>query len=124
MTEHDLQASIIAECDWRANQDPRWSRIFAVPNGGKRNKATAGKLKAEGVRPGVPDLLLLYPSRGYHGLALELKIGMNKLSEAQRDWQLWLREHNYCVETIRDYAQDAINLIEWYLSGDMEDGDK
>ena len=30
--------------------------IFAVPNGGARSKATAGKLKVEGVVPGIPDL--------------------------------------------------------------------
>lgn len=32
--------------------------IFAIPNGGARNKATAGKLKAEGVLAGVPDLFI------------------------------------------------------------------
>lgn len=46
MTEHQLQASIIAECNLRANQDSRRGRVFAVPNGGHRNKATAGKLNA------------------------------------------------------------------------------
>ena len=32
--------------------------IFAVPNGGARSKATAGKLKVEGVVPGIPDLFV------------------------------------------------------------------
>lgn len=32
--------------------------IFAVPNGGARNRAVAGQLKAEGVTPGVPDLFI------------------------------------------------------------------
>jgi len=31
-------------------------RIFAIPNGGARGKSTAGRLKAEGVSAGVPDL--------------------------------------------------------------------
>lgn len=30
--------------------------IFAIPNGGKRGKREAQKLKAEGVVPGIPDL--------------------------------------------------------------------
>jgi hypothetical protein len=30
--------------------------IFAVPNGGARSRATAGRLKVEGVVPGIPDL--------------------------------------------------------------------
>jgi len=32
--------------------------IFAIPNGGMRNKITAAKLKAEGVVPGIPDLFV------------------------------------------------------------------
>ena len=32
--------------------------IFAVPNGGARSRATAGKLKVEGVVPGIPDLFV------------------------------------------------------------------
>jgi hypothetical protein len=32
--------------------------IFAIPNGGARSKATAGRLKVEGVVAGVPDLFV------------------------------------------------------------------
>ena len=57
-----------------------------MPNGGHRNKATAGKLKAEGVRAGVPDLMLLYPRHGYHGLVIELKVGHNVATREQNEW--------------------------------------
>ena len=30
--------------------------IFAIPNGGARSKATAGRLRVEGVVAGIPDL--------------------------------------------------------------------
>lgn len=36
--------------------------IHHIPNGGKRDKRTAANLKAEGVRPGVPDIFLPWPS--------------------------------------------------------------
>jgi hypothetical protein len=38
----------------------RWPRvlIFAIPNGGKRNIATAKRLHREGVVPGIPDLFI------------------------------------------------------------------
>lgn len=34
----------------------RW--LHAIPNGGYRDKITAGKLKAEGVKRGIPDIFL------------------------------------------------------------------
>ena len=47
---------------------PELELLFHVPNGGARSKATAGRLKAEGVKPGVPDLCLPVPRGAYHGL--------------------------------------------------------
>lgn len=120
MTEHDLQASIIAECDLRANQDPRWNLIFAIPNGGHRNKATAGKLKAEGVRAGMPDLFLPVAARECHGLFIELKVGSNKATENQ--WRMIdrLKLQGYAATVVWD-AQMAINLIAWYLGDERPD---
>src|SRR5262245_64718583 len=46
---------------------------FAIPNGGARDVITAGRLKAEGVRAGVPDVCLPVARAGYHGLFLEVK---------------------------------------------------
>lgn len=80
MTEHDLQASIIQECDLRANQNADYGKIFAIPNGGDRDIRVAVKLKAEGVRRGVPDLMLLAKRHGYSGLVIELKVGTNRQS--------------------------------------------
>lgn len=118
MTEHDLQASIIAECDLRANQNPLYGRIFAVPNGGHRNKATAGKLKAEGVRAGVPDLLLLYPRHGYHGLVIELKVGNNSATRQQTEWMAWLKAQGYFTVIVRE-AQTAMDVLCWYIEEEL-----
>jgi hypothetical protein len=47
---------------------------FSVPNGGFRGKREAGRLVREGVKAGVPDLIILSPSVGApRGVALELK---------------------------------------------------
>ena len=53
-SEHAEQVAFV---HWFRLQHPT-ALIFAIPNGGARNKATAGKLKAEGVTPGVPDLFI------------------------------------------------------------------
>jgi hypothetical protein len=117
MTEHDLQVSIMQEVALRANLDPTWGLIFAIPNGGHRNKAVAGKLKAEGVKAGVLDLCLPVARRGYHGMFMELKVGKNKMSAIQQEWYTRLRaEGNYCT-VVWDYPASAIQEFEWYING-------
>jgi hypothetical protein len=54
-----------------------------VPNGERRDRATAGRLKAMGTTPGVPDLLVWTRSSGF---GIELKAGAGKLSPAQVAW--------------------------------------
>ncbi len=117
MTEHELQASIMAEVALRANQDPTWGLLFAIPNGGHRSKATAGKLKAEGVKAGIPDLFLPVPRNGYHGLFIEVKVGRNKRERVQSLWHIQLMEQGYEVHTIWDDAEWAINVLDTYING-------
>lgn len=113
MTEHELQASIIAQCDWRGNQNALYKRIFAVPNGQYR----PGERMEPGLRPGVPDLMLLVPSRGFNGLAIELKVGRNKVTEQQVDWLLWLDLQGWLTRVVRDDLDEAMKIIEHYIDG-------
>jgi hypothetical protein len=115
LSEHDLQVAIIAECDKRAKHNPAWGMCFAIPNGGHRHPAVAGKLKAEGVRAGVPDLFVPCQRHGYAGLFIELKAGTNKPTEAQRTWLCSLQEAGYYCKTIWDDPEAVIELIAWYL---------
>lgn len=115
MTEHDLQASIIAECDRRANQDARWGFIMAVPNGQYRR----GQRMEPGLRPGVPDLFLPVARHGYHGLWIELKVGRNKQTVNQAKWAQDLYALGYRVVVVCDEADEAIRIIKWYLGGEV-----
>ena len=47
--------------------------IYHVPNGGHRHKLVAVKLKGQGVKAGVPDLVLPMARGGYFGLYIEFK---------------------------------------------------
>lgn len=97
-SEHDEQALVIARADALAPSVPALRLLHAIPNGGHRNKATAGKLKAEGVRRGVPDLCLPVPMGGYHGLYVEMKAQGGKASPEQLEWHAALRANVYRVE--------------------------
>lgn len=71
----NTEARIQSECyTWFWNNFPQYRRLlFHIPNGGKRTKIEASRLKAMGVLPGVPDLFLALPSGGYHGMFIEVK---------------------------------------------------
>jgi hypothetical protein len=61
--------------------------LFAVPNGGSRNKIEAAKLKATGVTPGVSDLIFLLPRHGFPNLVIEMKTPTGSQSPEQKAWQ-------------------------------------
>lgn len=72
-TEHAEQAALFCWINRKKHYHPELEWIFAIPNGGSRDKITAGKLKAEGVTKGVFDLFVPYPKGLYHGLWIEMK---------------------------------------------------
>lgn len=115
-SEHDEQKALIS---WARASEGRWPELallYAVPNGGLRHPATAGRLRAEGVRPGVPDLCLPVQRGGHAGLYVELKASKGRTS-AQQDWWLAeLRRQGYCVAVCYG-AEEAQQLIEAYLKG-------
>jgi hypothetical protein len=77
-------------------------RIFAIPNGGSRNIATANRLKAEGVSSGVPDLFV--PAMR---LWIEMKrVKGGAVSAEQRDWMAYLEASGYTCIVCRG-AEDA-----------------
>lgn len=111
-SEHDEQCALVR---WFDLQYPALrGRLFAIPNGGHRNKATAGKLKAEGVRAGVPDLCLPVARHGFHSLYIELKAKGGRLQPSQDDWLSFLgSQGNMAVLCIGFEA--AKETIEGYL---------
>ena len=107
--EHRLQCACV---NWFRLQYPTHaSALFAVPNGGRRDRVSGAKLKAEGVLAGVSDLILLLPRDWCHGLLIEMKTAKGKQSPAQRDWQhdMERRGYRYVICRSFDEFQDIIN---------------
>jgi hypothetical protein len=65
------QAALLEEIELRHPE--AFALIYHVPNGGHRHKMVAIKLKQQGVKAGVPDLVLPMARGGYFGLYLEFK---------------------------------------------------
>ena len=116
-SEHAEQAALIALCAAHEAKHPELALLFAVPNGGQRHPAVAAKLRAEGVRAGVPDLFLPVVRGGAPGLWIELKYGKNGLSEHQQEWAERLRAQGYRVEVCRS-AESALAALLAYLESE------
>ena len=104
-SEHALQVACVR---WFRYAYP-WPRylIFSIPNGGYRTETTARAMKAEGQKPGIPDLCIPMARKGYHGLYIELKNGKaGQLSKYQKEKIEFLTREGYLVVVCR-------NLIEF-----------
>lgn len=109
--EHEIQKSCVR---WFDLQYPGLL-LYAIPNGGKRHIITAKKMKAEGVRRGVPDLHLAVPTANYPGLYIETKTRKGELSKYQVLAHAYLRGQGYAVEVVRN-LEEFQTVINNYLN--------
>ena len=89
--------------------------LFAVPNGGARNKVIGAKLKAEGVLAGVADLILLRRNASYGGLLIEMKTTKGRQSDSQTEWMEKITNDGYKYVVCRS-LEDFIKEVNEYLS--------
>lgn len=109
MSEHDEQCAVVDYCDIHGYP------CIHVPNEAKRSHATAARLKAEGMRPGFPDLLIPVARGNYHSLYIEMKAQGGKPTEEQVRWIWRLREEGMCAYVCIG-AESAIKLIDTYMA--------
>jgi len=111
MSEHQTQKAFF---DWATRQKIEGvEMMFAVPNGGQRHPAVAAKLKAEGVKPGVPDVMWPTARGGFVGLAIEFKHGDGNPSAEQRKRIDAMQKEGWCVAVCWTW-QAAARLVQGY----------
>ena len=117
--EHDEQVALFNWAAYFESKCPSLGMMFAIPNGGHRHKAVAGKMKAEGVKAGVPDIFLAV--RGYSikkinnidarilhaGLFIEKKNKPKKTTKSQEIWIQKLRESGYQCNVCYSWIEAA-----------------
>lgn len=103
----------------------QWLRIKKIPHFHPRNEGIhkaqyMKKSKAMGVYSGVPDLILLLPSKL---MAIELKrrpkitktgkesVAHVSLSETQQEWIDTMNCYDYCLAVVAYGAEQAIEMI-------------
>lgn len=92
----------------------RW--MLHVPNGGKRPRGEAGKLKALGTKPGYPDLTLPRLNQGWRGLAVELKSSTGTVSSYQQEWLDAFADDGWLVVVCRS-LDEFTGATMLYLNG-------
>lgn len=117
--EEDLQIECFKAVALLELQHPILKWMVHVPNGGKRTKAQAGRLKAMGVKGGVLDVLLPRRYRGWPGLAIEMKSDKGRLTDDQKAWLEAFTEDGYVTGVART-LDEFLDLVTKYLSGDPQ----
>lgn len=132
ISEHQLQAAVFDFVRIKAQTDKKWETIWANPNGAlvpyKTTISKSGKkgvfapqrtkLIQEGMSAGVPDIVCILPRFRKCGLWLELKVGNNKLSDAQTDKINLLRYYDhaaYCIRTAEPL--DILDILSQWVHG-------
>lgn len=118
--EHDEQKALIKDVDGA------WGKLLgidrqlvAVPNSAPKGRTAAAYFRAEGLRPGYPDLLLDVPVGRYHGLRLELKRQRGgRIEPDEAKWHEILRARGFAV-AVPCGCDAAKVIIERYLRGEV-----
>jgi hypothetical protein len=87
--------------------------VIHIPNEGKRTSRYGKSLKEMGMRPGVADLFIAMPRKGYNGAWIELKSENGVLSDSQMEFLDDMRNQNYLTSTCHS-IDEAIKTISWY----------
>lgn len=114
-SEHIEAVIFIRKVEGQLDTWPELAWLAAIPNGGLRHKREAAKLKAEGVKPGVPDYLLPVARGGYVGLALELKTATGRVSPEQKAWLAHLEAQGWLAVVARGWEQ-AWDVVRDYMA--------
>lgn len=92
ISEADLARQVADYLDLVLPVSVRWTHIAS---GGHRDPAVAGKLKAEGVRPGAPDYVIVAPGVGV--IWIEIKSPRGRTTAAQEEWARAIRDTPGCT---------------------------
>ena len=115
-SESTEQITLIDWCNINICKYPELELLYHIPNGGRRSKVEAVRLKHEGVKKGVPDLCLPVARGNYHGLYIEMKYDKGKTSKEQKEWLNKLNKQGYKAVVCYGF-EEAREIIENYMAG-------
>ncbi len=126
-TEHGEQTALFQWAALNIKLYPQLKWLYAVPNGFFSTAGQKAKMKAEGLRDGVPDVWLPVPrmdwsNNKYAALVIEMKIEKRRnqkdggCSEEQLEWLDYLNKAGYKAVVCYSWIEARDTIIE-YLKG-------
>lgn len=116
-TEAEEQTALFRWAAYNRAKYPALELMYHIPNEAKRSTITGHNLKAQGMKPGVPDICLPIPNVKYTALYIELKrCKGGRVSEDQRGWIAALNRVG-CRAVVCHGWDEAREEIERYLGG-------
>ena len=108
--KEDLHQRLLAR--WLDMRGVDW---FHPPNGGARSVVVGRKLKEQGAKAGVPDVVIITPppAGDFVGTVIELKTKTGRVSEHQKRWLETFAEHGWLTQVCRGWQAAADFLKEW-----------
>lgn len=110
------QRFVVRWAKFQEPREPRLALLHAIPNEGKRGFQVAARMKAEGLKAGVPDLDLPCYShdRQFCGLHIEMK---RPTTYANADQKWWLEQlaHQGRKAIVCHTEDEAVDTIRTYL---------
>jgi hypothetical protein len=117
MSEYTEQAVIFEWANIFSDQYPPLKLLNGSLNGVRLTIGQAVKAKRAGMRKGFPDISLPVSRKGCHALFIELKkhdgVPSDVKPEQKEYLEMLINEGNHCAVCFG--ADDAIDLISWYL---------
>lgn len=115
-TESQEQVALFQWAALAEKEHPCLRWLFAIPNGGLRDKITAARMKREGVKKGCFDICLPVARGGFYGLYIELKrIKGGKVSKEQEEFRQHCLKEGYAAVICNGW-EEAKGVIERYLT--------
>jgi hypothetical protein len=94
---------------------------YAVPNGShlagdERVRAIQmAKLKKQGFKIGVPDVIIDIPVEPYHGLRIEMKrVHRSETSDAQLEWQKRMLANGYQAVIAKGFLEARMAVVKYF----------
>ena len=112
--EHQIQKAYFEILAWNEKDFPYLKYIFAIPNGGHRHISVAKKMKAEGVKRGIVDLIIPIITEGKHGMFIEVKTEKGVMSKEQKEYRDFLITGGYDYALCRS-CDELVRETELYL---------